>query len=96
MRKFAESRIDREGRGYVLWITQEPRTNHFGLWEGGTMYSFDFDHKRNMTELHRYTYKNGAPVWEGLVKRWRDEILGPSEQLELMRMAAVQEKQGGM
>ena len=95
MKLFAESIIDSAGRQYMTWMTKQPRTNFCGLYEGGMMYSFDLDHKHNMTELHKYTFKNGAPVWKGLVKRWRGELLSKGEQEELMRMQEVKDRTEG-
>jgi hypothetical protein len=87
---FVRSTIDGDGRQYWSFQVKAPRLNAYGLWDGGTSISVDFDHKKQTTEIYKYTWSSGAPTNFQLLKRFKGEIIGEQELPRILQELGIE------
>ena len=83
------STIDRNGEQYYIVVAEEPSVNRFDLWDGGKCYSFNLNHRKQVTDVYFFGWRNGVASNFKKIKTFDDEILGEKEMIKFVESCTV-------
>ena len=75
---FTVSEIDGNGYQYYTGMLEPERLDSHGM-RFGTAFHISIDHKKQTSELCKFSWIGGAPHNFESLSKWKDEVLGPSE-----------------
>lgn len=74
-----KSEIDGNGEQYFCGMLEEPKFNSRGLWDGCMAFNITNNHKRQMSTISTFMWRNGAPWNWNVIKVIRGEVIEKEE-----------------